>query len=72
MKRLFLLTTVIVLIGSLSWATGRKESLLNDNWEVFPHYDVSKRPPKQKVTLPHTWNLNDVYDGMKYDRSTYI
>ena len=72
MKRLFLLTTVIVFIGSLSWATDRKESLLNDNWEVFPHYDVSKRPPKQKVTLPHTWNLNDVYDGMKYDRSTYI
>ncbi|MBQ7716573.1 MAG: hypothetical protein IJT55_03565, partial [Prevotella sp.] len=69
MKRLFLLATFVAFV-SASWAIDRKETLLNDQWEVFPHYDVSKRPPKQKVTLPHTWNLNDVYDGMKYDRST--
>ena len=41
-------------------------------WKIYPAYDVSRNPKKEEVTVPHTWNLMDVFGGMKYERGTHI
>lgn len=45
---------------------------INDGWLFYPAYDVNKQPEKQTVMVPHSWNLDDVFGGMKYDRSAYV
>lgn len=68
-----LLTALLMLVGILgSMAEPRAERLLSDGWTFYPAYDVSKKPNVQTVSVPHSWNLRDVFNGMKYDRGTYI
>lgn len=50
----------------------RQDILINDQWAFYPQCDVSKQPTKQTVKVPHSWNLQDVFNGQKYDRSAYI
>ena len=59
----FLLTLVPV--------EGREVTELKD-WKFYPAYDVRRQPKSENVTVPHTWNLNDVFQGMKYERGTYV
>lgn len=68
-----LLTALLMLVGILGNMAGpRAERLLSDGWTFYPAYDVSKKPNVQTVSVPHSWNLRDVFNGMKYDRGTYI
>ena len=41
-------------------------------WWWYPAYDVSRNPKAEEVTVPHSWNLTDVFQGMKYERGTYV
>lgn len=45
---------------------------LNDSWTFYPMSDVQKQPKAQTVSLPHSWNLRDVFDGADYKRSSYV
>ncbi len=63
----FLLT--VLLCSTLADAREVKEL---KKWQFYPAYDVSNQPEKKEVTVPHTWNLTDVFNGMKYERGTYI
>ncbi len=53
-------------------ASARNVQLLSDGWTIYPSYDVTKNPARRNVNIPHTWNVEDVFNGMKYDRSTYV
>jgi len=70
MKR-HLLTSVLLLLPLLALA-GRTDTILVDGWKFYPAYNVLHNPEKTDVTIPHSWNLEDVYSGLKYDRSSYI
>lgn len=41
-------------------------------WKFYPAYDVNRHPQMTDVTVPHTWNLADVFNGMKYERGAYV
>lgn len=69
MKRL-IITALGLLIGL--GVNARETVRLTDGWTVFPVYDVSKNPKKEHVSVPHTWNADDVFSGMKYERGTYV
>ena len=69
MKRL-IITALGLLIGL--GVNARETVRLTDGWTVFPVYDVSKNPKKEQVSVPHTWNADDVFSGMKYERGTYV
>ena len=69
MKRL-IITALGLLIGM--GVNARETVRLTDGWTVFPVYDVSKNPKKEQVSVPHTWNADDVFSGMKYERGTYV
>ena len=45
---------------------------LDSNWQFYPAYDVSRHPKAETVSVPHTWNLDDVFSGMKYERGAYM
>lgn len=65
---------VLLLIGcllTLTTAKGREVTELK-TWNYYPVYDVSRNPKMTEVTVPHTWNLKDVFQGMKYERGTYV
>ena len=64
----------LLLIGLLLSAQGmlaREVTQLKD-WKFYPAYDVNRKPKMEDVTVPHTWNMTDVFDGMKYERGTYV
>lgn len=61
-----------LLLGLFCTTQAREVSILQDNWSIYPSYDVSKHPERQHISVPHTWNTEDVFEGMKYDRSTYV
>ena len=58
-------------LQSLVLVHGRIVTELKD-WMFYPAYDVSRNPKMEEVIVPHSWNLNDVFDGMKYERGTYV
>ena len=68
MKQALLL---IICLSTLITAKGREVTQLKD-WKFYPAYDVSRNPKLTEVTVPHTWNQNDVFNGMKYERGTYV
>ena len=68
MKQALLL---IICLSTLITAKGREVTQLKD-WKFYPAYDVSRNPKMTEVTVPHTWNQNDVFNGMKYERGTYV
>ncbi|MBQ2210816.1 MAG: beta-galactosidase [Prevotella sp.] len=64
----------LLLIGLLLSAQGmlaREVTQLKD-WKFYPAYDVNRKPKMEDVTVPHTWNMTDVFDDMKYERGTYV
>ena len=68
MKQVLLL---VCLLQTLLTAEGREVTALR-NWRFYPAYDVSRQPQSENVTVPHSWNLQDVFQGMKYERGTYV
>ena len=65
---------ILLLIGlllSVLGTLGRDVRKLTD-WKFYPAYDVSRNPKMEEVKVPHSWNLKDVFQGMKYERGTYI
>lgn len=50
----------------------RKQIALNDNWTYYPAYNTIQNIKKEAVTLPHTWNAEDVLRGLKYNREAVI
>lgn len=50
---------------------GREVKELKE-WQCYPIYDVNRHPEMIDVAVPHTWNLTDVFQGMKYERSTFV
>ena len=45
-------------------ANMRERINFNAGWKFHFAYDVNKQPQKISVTLPHTWNANDVLSGI--------
>ena len=42
------------------------------DWKFYPAYDVNRQPKMTEVKVPHSWNLEDVFQGMKYERGAYV
>jgi len=61
-----------LLCAVAGWSATRSVTMLSDGWQFYPAYDVSRHPKAETVSVPHTWNLNDVFSGMKYERGTYL
>ena len=70
-KALFVLLLASMIFGSLP-AFSRDVTELKTDWHFYPAYDVGRHPKAETVSVPHTWNLVDVFDGMKYERGTYL
>ena len=68
MKHFLLLISLML---SAQGLLAREVTQLKD-WKFYPAYDVSRHPKMQDVTVPHSWNLHDVFQGMKYERGTYV
>lgn len=62
---------IISCLLSFATANAREVTALKD-WKWYPAYDVSRNPKMEDVTVPHSWNLTDVFQGMKYERGTYL
>jgi len=57
------------LLGATSGhAQGRLVVPLNDGWQFHFAYDTRRDAPKTAVTLPHTWNANEVMTSRPYYR----
>jgi beta-galactosidase len=67
---------VLALLGTASavivcQSKPREVLPLQENWEFYFAYNTRRDAPKQKVTLPHTWNASEVPGaGMAYYRGT--
>ncbi|QJB37610.1 beta-galactosidase [Chitinophaga oryzae] len=76
MKRTYIITIAACFITLLSYAGGgapRTCLNLNNDWNFHFSYDVRRNAPLQQVTLPHTWNDKDVFNGqLHYYRGTGI
>jgi beta-galactosidase len=48
----------------------RRVISLNQNWTMEYVYDVPMRQPAKQVTLPHTFNADETYNGPRYTRTT--
>ena len=68
MKQVLLLITFLL----TAWTVKSREVTQLKDWKFYPAYDVSRNPKMQDVTVPHSWNLHDVFNGMKYERGTYL
>jgi beta-galactosidase len=53
-------------------AAGRQSIPFNTDWQFHFAYDFEKKAVKQTVTLPHTWNVEDVQQGIDYKKTTGI
>jgi len=77
MKQLNKVLAIAILLCWFYLPLTAQESLrqtidLCDSWTVYPAYNVSRNVEKTKVQLPHTWNVNDVFGKIDYNRSTMI
>ena len=67
------LSLLLLIVGLLTaWTVEGREVTELKEWKFYPAYDVSRQPKMTDVTVPHTWNLTDVFQGMKYERGTYV
>ncbi|MFT4204163.1 MAG: glycoside hydrolase family 2 TIM barrel-domain containing protein [Chitinophagaceae bacterium] len=63
---------------AMVWCVGtakaqRSWHLLDTGWAFHFSYDVRQDAPKQKITLPHTWNVQEAVEGkMDYTRTEAI
>lgn len=58
----------LVLVSPAGHAQGRQVVPLNDGWLFHFAYDTRRDAPKTAVTLPHTWNADEVMSGRPYYR----
>ncbi|RQP09202.1 MAG: beta-galactosidase, partial [Parapedobacter sp.] len=76
MKRRSIITLVVCLLalkGYTGEPTPRIRMNLDSDWRFHFAYDVRKNAPHQQVTLPHTWNAEDVFGGrLRYYRDMGI
>lgn len=77
MKKSFLLINLflsILLTFNYSFAqTARQTINFNSSWDFYFAYDFTKTVKKQKITVPHTWNVSDVKNGIAdYKRTAAI
>ena len=75
MKRpIRLLTVALMALVGAATAMGavRTDRLITDGWTFCPGYDVRKTPETQTVSVPHSWNLTDVFSGLRYERNTFV
>ena len=66
---------IILLFGLMIFplsahAQDRKTINLNEGWSIYPAWNVAKSVEKTKVTLPHTWNVDDVFGKVNYSRES--
>lgn len=64
---------LILLLGLMNFpafinSQTRKIISLNDNWSIYPAWNVAKSVEKTVVTLPYTWNVEDVFGKVNYSR----
>jgi len=60
---LLLLINANYSFAQLSANDSRKVVNFNSDWKFHFAYDIRKQPEKINVTLPHTWNADDVLKG---------
>jgi len=76
MKKLFFSLFIILLSGISirSLAQSHRQYIdLNRSWDFYFAYDFTKTAPKQKIDVPHTWNVDDVKNGVAdYKRTAAI
>ena len=65
------LLSLITLLPCFLWAQPRQIQEIT-HWTCYPAYDVSREPEVEQVTVPHTWNLEDVFGGMDYKRTSFV
>lgn len=65
-------TTVARAGESIPETAGRQSVPFNTDWQFHFAYDFEKKAVKQTVTLPHTWNVEDVLEGIDYKKTTGI
>lgn len=67
------LSLLLLIVGLLTaWTVEGREVTELKEWKFYPAYDVSRQLKMTDVTVPHSWNLTDVFQGMKYERGTYV
>lgn len=66
-----ILSLIIIIFYFLSTrAQERQVTVINDNWKYYDAYNFERKATKQFVTLPHTWNVAEIMDGvMEYRRT---
>lgn len=75
MKRKYFITLAACFITLFSYAgdAPRLYLNLNSDWSFHFAYDIRKNAPLEQVTLPHTWNTKDIFNGqLHYYRGTGI
>ena len=74
MKKTVLTAVLLLGLGLTAFAADapRNETLLDSGWTFFASYDISRRSTVETVTVPHSWNLTDVFEGLNYNRGTYL
>lgn len=72
----FALLTALCLAFALPAAADgsvRQTETLQSGWTLYPRHDVNKQPARTEVQVPHTWNTEDVFNGMGgYLRSAFV
>lgn len=66
------LPVIVVFLLLVVQVVRARETRQLKSWKFYPAYDVSRNPQMTDVVVPHTWNLTDVFQGMKYERGTYV
>lgn len=74
MKKTVLTAVLLLGLGLTAFAADapRNETLLDSGWTFFASYDINRRSTVETVTVPHSWNLTDVFEGLNYNRGTYL
>lgn len=63
----------IALFAIFSTANAQRTvETLTDGWELSAVSDVMRKPTTVPVSIPHSWNLEDVFNGPDYKRTSYI
>lgn len=65
------LTFIVFLFLSISiFAQSRTVIPFNENWDFYFAYNFERNAPKQKISIPHTWNTDEILQGvMEYKRT---
>lgn len=65
---IFILT---ISVASVTYSSPREVIPLNEDWQLRPAYRIRDFEPV-KVNLPHTWNVEDVFERVDYSREAKV